>query len=413
MSTLSERLKSLGIQIGAGDLPKTSSKRSSQHTIEQVISGKWQTNLHGETFLVEKEFPAEFRQGDIPLRVSAPLDIIADWASEPRLAELDIDTFAFIDTETTGLMGGTGTYTFLIGVGRFKGDKFCLAQFFMQDPAEEAAQLTALENFLAPCHALVTFNGKAFDLPLINTRYITHGWPPFLRDVVHLDLLHLARRLWRLRLPSRALGDLEFHILGSARNQEDVPGWMIPQLYFDYLNTGDARPLRSVFYHNEMDIVSMAALLNHMSHLIAEPLDGAVEHALDFIALGKLYQDLGHLELAERAYKRGLSDQQLGKKAYLDGLQKLSFLHKKQEDIAEALSLWKIAADEGQIYAHVELAKVYEHRRRDYTKAAIWTQEAINLVKAPGFPAYERARHLPELEHRLERLNRKLNRDSK
>jgi uncharacterized protein YprB with RNaseH-like and TPR domain len=145
------------------------------------------------------------------------LGIIAQWAREPRLAEVEPDTFAFLDTETTGLAGGTGTYAFLVGVGRYDGEDFHLAQFFMRDPAEEPALLWALTDFLGPCQALVTFNGKAFDVPLLNARYITNGETPSLTSTAHLDLLPLARRLWRDRLPSRALGYLEEHILGLTR----------------------------------------------------------------------------------------------------------------------------------------------------------------------------------------------------
>ncbi|MGD8751400.1 MAG: ribonuclease H-like domain-containing protein [Anaerolineales bacterium] len=412
MSSLSEKLKALGVQVGANDLEDSKPRTYSGHTIEEVLPGQWVINMRGETFIVKKEYPADFQQGQVALRLSAPLDIIAAWAHEPGLVDLEIENFAFIDTETTGLMGGTGTYTFLIGVGRFKGDKFHVVQFFMQDPAHEAAQLAALETFLAPCEAVVTFNGKAFDIPLINTRYITHGWPPLLQDTSHLDLLHLARRLWRARLPSRALGDLEYHILESTRDEKDVPGWMIPDLYFDYLRTGDAAPLRSVFYHNEMDVVSMAALLNHMTNLIADPIDNPIEHGLDLISIGKLYQDLGFLETAAQTYQRGLTYDDLRKESYLDAIHKLSFLYKRRGEFENAIKLWNEAAEEGEIYAHIELAKFYEHKKRKYPKAIEWTTGAIAIINTSGFPNYERARYLPELEHRLARLERKLDKAS-
>jgi len=140
-----------------------------------------------------------------------------------------------VDTETTGLAGGSGTYTFMVGIGRFEGDEFRLAQFFLRDPSEEAAQLAAIEKFLAPCQAVVSFNGKSFDLPLLNSRYLINGCPPPLAGAAHIDLLHLSRRLWRARLPSRTLGNLEAKILGLTRAQQDVPGWMIPDLFLDRL----------------------------------------------------------------------------------------------------------------------------------------------------------------------------------
>ncbi|MBG7610062.1 MAG: ribonuclease H-like domain-containing protein [Anaerolineae bacterium] len=371
------------------------------------MPGKWQTTLLGESFVVEKRYQESYLAGAIPLRGSASLEIIAAWAGDPDLAKLSLEQFVFIDTETTGLSGGTGTYTFLIGAGRFENDYFRLAQFFLRDPAEESAQLAALENFIAPCKAIVSFNGKSFDIPLLNTRFITNGWPPPMQDAGHLDLLHLARRLWKARLPSRTLGDLEVKILGMERTGQDIPGWMVPDLYFDYLHTGDARPLHSVFYHNEVDVVSMAALLNHMTTLLANPLEGDIEHGLDLIAIGKLYADLGYLGTAAKIYQRGLAYDNVHQDAYWKAIQQLSFIHKRRAEIDQAVQLWEQAAQNKEIYAHIELAKIFEHSRRKYIDAAFWTQEAIRIASKISSSSDENNRLLSELEHRLNRLNRK------
>ena len=388
-------------------LPQTPPAARKDFPIEKVIAGEWWSTRGGEAFVVEKRYPDSFRQGSVPLRGDSPLGIITAWAKAPQLSQLNLEQFLFLDTETTGLYGGTGIYTFLIGAGRFEGDEFRMAQFFLRDPGEEGAQLAAFEQFAAPCEAIVSFNGKSFDMPMLNNRFVLNGWPLPLKDAGHLDLLHLARRLWKARLPSRALGDLESRILGLRRSEQDVPGWMIADLYYDYLHTGDARPLRGVFYHNEIDVVSMAALLNHISTLLTNPVEGDIEHGLDLISIGKLYADLGHLNTAAEIYRRGLSYADVQQDAYWKALEQLSFLHKKQDEINEAMRLWQEAAEAGQIYAHVEIAKVYEHRRKDYTEAAHWTQVAIDIISTPNHPAVDRAQWLPELEHRLERLTQK------
>jgi len=406
--SLSDKLKSLGVKIGARDLPPP--RPRDPYRIERVVPGCFQETPHGEAYLVEKRYPLEHRHGCATLRITAPLGVIAEWAHEPRLADAELDTFAFLDTETTGLAGGTGTYAFLVGVGHYDGDEFHLAQFFMRDPIEEPALLAALTEFLRPCQALVTFNGKGFDVPLLNARYITNGEQSPLVSLAHLDLLLLARRLWRPRLPSRALGYLEEHILGLARTQEDVAGWVIPSLYFGYLRSGDARAMKGVFYHNAMDVLSLAALLSHVADLLDDPLSGAVVHGLDLVAMGKMFENLGRLEKAAQLYERGLAHD-LPDETHWKAVRWLSFVQKRCGNLSAAVALWREAACSGQIYAHVELAKFYEHKRRDYAEAAQWTHAALALVNAPNFSRQVCSRWLADLEYRLARLHRKLGGD--
>ena len=407
MPSISERLKSLGVSVGTQNIKTPKPRPGEEYSIDKVLAGDFWHTSSGDIFVVETNYKADFLWGSINLKPPSSLDIIAAYACAPQIADLNIEQFAFVDTETTGLGLGTGIYTFMVGIGRFEGEHFRLAQFFLREPGEETAQLAAIEEYLAPCEAWVSFNGKAFDIPLLNNRYIINRWPVPLKDAPHIDLLHLARRLWKARLPSRSLGDLEAEILGTSRSQQDVPGWMVADLYFDYLHTRDARPLLGVFYHNEMDVVSLAALLAHIADLLANPLDGAFQHALDLIAIGKLYADLGYPDTATQIYQRSLQHDDLQKEAYWQALKELSFLHKKQADVEAACQLWELAAQNGQIYANVELAKVYEHHRKDFSIAIHWTQAAIEIVSESKFPVYERDRLLPELEHRLERLKRK------
>ena len=407
MTSLSDKLQALGVQVGAKNLPAPKRKRN-PNRLENVLPGRWQETRHGDVFVVEKRYPSDFLQGEIPLCPTAPLDIIAAWAKTPQLTNLPLETFAFIDTETTGLSGGAGTYTFLIGVGRFVGEEFHLAQFFMRDPCEEAAQLAALEEFLAPCSAVVSYNGKSFDMPRLKTRYTAHGWSAPLQDAAHIDLLHLARRIWKERLPTRALGDIEFHILGFERTEEDVPGWQVADLFFDYLRTQDAQPLKSVFYHNDMDVVSMAAILNRTAEMLAHPLSQNVRHPLEMLTIGKLFIDLEQFDRGISVYERALKEESLPPEAYWKVLKNLSMTHKKQENLVQALPLWEKAAQAGQIYANVELAKVYEHKRKNYAEAVHWTLMAIEKINENEYPKYKRTQWQPKLKHRLKRLKQKL-----
>ena len=413
MPSLYDKLKSLGVQVGTQNISRPVAPI--RHTIENVLSGYPLETQFGETFVVEQNYPADYRHGHDYLFKPAPLSNMALWVKDNRLSNLEPESFVYLDTETTGLSGGTGTYAFLIGVGRFEGREFHLAQFFMIDPLKETAQLAALEEFLAPCKAIVTYNGKAFDIPLLNSRFTYHGWKTPFIDLIHVDLLHLARRLWRERLPSRTLGNIEIQILGTQRTEEDVPGWMIPQLYFDYLRSNDARPLKSVFYHNAMDILSLTALMHHSAMLLDDPKSGVVEHGVDLIALANLFEDLGDLKIATELYIHGLEHEdirnhRIPEHVLLKALHRLALIYKRQERYENAINLWKKAVLYNNIPACIELAKYYEHRAHDYNEAISWTEAAIKALNNPGYTNYEIQQRIPEFEHRKKRLTRKRDR---
>ena len=371
--SLTDKLKALGVKVGASDLVPPDGKSKASISIETVIDGRVVETRAGETFVAEQIFPTNYHHGRTPLGLASRLEALASWAQDPRLVDLPLEAYAFLDTETSGLAGGTGTYAFLVGVGRYEGRAFRLAQFFMRDPTEESALLEGVADFLAPAQALVTFNGKAFDAPLLKTRYRLHRSPVPFEGYLHLDLLPLARRLWRDRLPSRALKYLEENILGAPRSMEEVSGWEIPYIYFDYLRSGDASPLKGVFYHNAMDVVAMAALLNHVSSLLAEPHDRQHEFGQDVVALAKLFEDLGKWDDAARLYERSF-EMGLPEPDFWQTIRRLSILQRRRGDLEAAVRLWEKAAAEGNIYAHIELAKYFEHRRRDPVQALQWTR---------------------------------------
>ena len=401
---IEEKLKLLGAFKKARDLPQPAVEPS--YEIDSVVAGAYLPTPLGDVFVAEQTYPTNYTYGSSPLVSPSPLSLISQWANDPRIASLPLSSFAFLDTETSGLSGGTGTYAFLVGAARFMDGQFVLRQFFMRDPAEEPALLEGLAHFLAPAEALVTFNGKAFDAPLLTTRYTIHRIPVPYRNYAHLDLLPLARRLWRDRLESRALKYLEEHILGLKRSSDEVPGYEIPWLYFDYLRTRDARPLAGVFYHNAMDVVAMAALLAHVNEMIMQPYEGHVEHGLDFIALGKLFEDLGHWDEAARLFEHGLQFE-ITESDFGLAVKRLSILQKRRGDFEEAIRLWEKAAAEGHIYAHIEMAKYYEHKRRDVKSAIQWTRSALEHAERDELPVYVRKHWLDEITHRLERLERK------
>jgi len=422
MSSVSKRLKSLGVHIGTEGI--VSRVRHSHETrnldyanLEKQLHGKLIDTPHGQAFVIETIYPANYRHGKEVLGSSPQLDGLSNWTNLDGLNKLPRDAFAFIDTETTGLSGGAGTYAFLIGVGRYIDDDFHLYQLSMQDPIEELPQLRYLEQILAPCKALVTFNGKSFDIPLLKSRYLFNQWPIPFEDYFHIDILQLARKLWRDRLPSRTLGNLECQILDLTRTDEDIPGWEIPQIYFDYLNTGDVSFIKRVIYHNAMDIVSLAALFNHTARLLFNPLESGTSNKIDIISLGKLYEGMGDVDMASRLYHLSLESdnnnyQDLPINFYIDALTRLALLYKRKQNYSISIGLWKKAALYHNIPAFIELAKYYEHKEKDFEQALIWTQLAIrdlkNTAQQNSMGKITLNRWLPDLMHRESRLLRKL-----
>jgi hypothetical protein len=403
--SLTKQLKALGVEFGKDRRP--SQPRPEKFPIETVIDGQFWDVFDGQVFCHEEHYLKDHLHGKVPIWPAHPIHRLCQWANAASLTRADLQNFIFLDTETSGLAGGTGTYAFEIGVGRFTEEGFHLAQFFMRHPGEEPALLSGLSAFMDGLQAVVTYNGKAFDIPLLNTRYTLMGLSSPFEDVDHFDLLPLARRLWRIRLESRTLGNVEHRILGVERGEQEVPGYLIPEMYFEYLRTRDARPLSGVFYHNAIDILSLAGLFSHMAFLLNEPHSSAINHPEDIVALGRFFESMGDPNQAEGLYKKAL-EEKLPNELSRDTRSKLSFLLKRKGDWAGAIVLWESAAEDKELYAFEELAKYYEHHAKNLTTAHAWVSRAKMALESQHLSTYEHQFWQTSLDHRLERINRKL-----
>lgn len=405
---LSKQLKALGVELGKEkhfDKPGVN-----KHPIESVVSGRYWHVIYGDIFCHEEFYDHRHLHGEKPLWPSQPIATLCRWANAEAHSQEDISDFIFLDTETSGLAGGTGTYAFEVGLGRFTEDGFRLAQFFMRHPGEEPALLAGLSKFMDGMKAVVTYNGKSFDIPLLNTRYTLHGLTSPFTGVDHFDLLPLARRLWRIRLENRTLGNVENQILGVQRSDEEVPGYLIPEMYFQYLRSQDARPLAGIFYHNAIDILSLAGLFSHMAFLLHSPDSKRIQHGEDVVALARFFESMNDNDQAESLYQKAINAD-LPEALYLDTLERFSLFLKRKGDWESAIGLWKIAADNHALYAFEELAKYYEHHTADIQAAYNWTVKAIHILEKEPLPAYAYHQWQEWLSHRLNRLERKLSRN--
>ena len=274
--------------------------------------------------------------------------------------------------------------------------------------------LHALAEWLDSFEAVVSFNGRGFDMPLLEARFKMARLKPRILRAPHLDLLLPARRVWRGRLPSCALSSLEQHILNVRREQADVPGYLIPGMYLDYVRSGDAGEMPRVLYHNTIDILSTVSLSTRLIRLFEAPPHPGGRHggvgpdAGDWLAIGKWHDDLGQTADAEAALHACLAGQP-DPATRSAALGRLGFLLKRSDRRAEAVRLWEALSEsktlEG-IAACVELAKHYEWHAIDLQRAAAFTRIAIGTARK--LPAgYPHDQIEAELAHRMQRLDRK------
>ena len=335
--------------------------------VEDLLPGEVVETKYGRHFETTKLYARHQRHGSYEISDLAEMrpDLLAA-LSDGAIPECGPEKWAFLDTETTGLAGGSGTCAFLVGLGSIEPEGFLVRQFFMRDHSEEGSALESLAVHLARFDVLVTYNGKSYDQPLLETRYtMCRARHPFGR-MEHLDLLYGARRLFKIRLESCRLVNLESQILGVER-VGDIPGEMIPYVYFEYLRTKSGRRLLPVFEHNVLDIVSLACLTGLIPEAFRDPENARARHGMDLLGLARWLQMSGRLEEAHRLMRRavgmGMPDMHLFRTLFeVGGIEKkLGWVEAAVATFSE-LSLSRNAF---QVKAYEELAKHYEHKERN------------------------------------------------
>jgi uncharacterized protein YprB with RNaseH-like and TPR domain len=388
-------------------LPAESRRRLPRAPIEELVQGAWEQTPFGRVFIVERRLPAAEHHGGSPLDavLAHPPERLALVEDTPP-AGFDFSGAVFLDTETTGLAGGTGTFPFLVGLGRFEGDSYVLRQFFLDDPAAERGLLTILADALDGASGLVTYNGKVFDWPLVRTRFLINRVRGKFLDLEppHVDLLFWVRRLWKHRLGSCSLADVERGVMGLER-EDDVPGAEIPALYFAYLRGAPVgERMARVFYHNESDVKSLAVLAARALYLAEDPLE-RYEDPAELYACCRLPR-MGDRrgELFSAAIALGLPEE-IDRRARWE----LSLHHKRRGAFGEARALWEgLRRGPYDLRPYEEEAKFLEHRARDFTAAKGLVEEALKRCGRVVSDPYLRARQRGALLYRLARLERKL-----
>jgi uncharacterized protein len=422
MTTLAERLRGV-VRSGSGGPegpPLRPSERASEDgdcrggpsgppnadLVAETLGGEWrETNGH-RYLVVDRKYLPGHRHGRVAVADSLP-----PWPQLPLLAGEDCGShLVFLDLETTGIAGGAGTYAFLVGLAWYDGGTFRTRQFFLSSYTAERALLEGVACEAGGAAGVVTYNGKSFDLPLMETRFVLHRMTTPFAGLPHVDMLHPARRLWRADeesgQPAAAacrLTMLEETLCGHRR-EGDVPGFEIPSRYFHYVRTGDPRPLHAVLEHNRLDLLALAMVTAHAARLLEEG-PAAARTSREALGLGRLYERAGRTTEACACYLR--ADAFPGDvAARADALRAYAVLARRARRYADAADAWRRALALRRCppaiarEATEALAVHHEHRARDLGEARRFAMQTLQFNITMS--------RQQAVQHRLARLNRKL-----
>ena len=352
----------------------------------------------GETFFCREGIVPRAMLGDID---SVTLNDVCTCDPYFSGKSWNTERLLFLDTETTGLSGGAGTVAFEIGAGWIEPRGMVIRQYVMRNYGQEADMLREVASLIARADTIVTFNGKSFDLPLLESRMIMNRIRVHVTDMPHLDLLHAARRVYKLRLGRCNLTALEEAVLGKTR-RDDLPGAQVPERYFTYLKTGEFALLEDVLRHNFDDIQSLAELTAVICSAYRQP--ELLRYEQDILGVGKTLLHGKRTQQARNCLKI-LGHSTLAPQAHLY----LASSYKQGREWTEAAELWKtmIAKGEGGAWPYIELAKYYEHVQHDYDKALRYATSALQyLLNTMPLNGDDEKQTAP-LFKRIERLKRK------
>ena len=362
---------------------------------------------------IENPYNLETRYGKIIISSGLKIggDVLACLSKDDAFRDLDLSTALFIDLETTGLSGGTGTIPFNIGLGYYKDEKFWVVQYFLGDLSEEERMIQEMAQFFSDMNfqSLVTYNGKNFDIPLLETRFILYRQPFPLSDLPHLDFMYPARNLWKHKYDNCRLSYLAREVVQTGRI-EDIPSAEIPWRYFRYLQTGNYDLIEPILYHNQEDILSLLGVVIAGASIFIEEGEDCLADAMDLFGAGNIMEKIGDTEKSVQFLQRAL-DGNLSDDVTAMAKMKLSYYFKRNEQWDKAVAIWREMTSKediraGHLFSFRELAMYLEHKEKNYEEAIRIAEEGYVLSRGSS-AYYER-----DFEHRRIRLKEKLKRKS-
>ena len=347
--------------------------------------------------------------GQIPISMGLqiPGHILSFLSRDAEFAGLDLSSAVFLDLETTGLAGGTGTVPFLVGLAYYRDERFKVTQFFLNEMAEEDRLIREVGQFIRDMDfkSIVTYNGKAFDMPLVETRFTMHRTPCPLRGLPHLDFLFSARSLWKHKYDSCRLFNLAQQIVQAERS-EDIPGAEIPLRYFQYIRSGDFSLIDPILYHNQEDLLSLLGVVVAGAVLVErnrEAGERGEDDAMDLYGVAKLFERAGDSSTSAALLEKALAGGGgLTAEVSQNARKKLSRHFKKNKDWEKALAFWQELAAGEEVDCFRELSMYFEHTAKDHGEAIRVATEGLALSKGKSFAAEK------DFEKRIARIKGKM-----
>ncbi len=381
------------------DLYSLELKELLRESLARHVQGNFSDHSSDPYFYTRESYAMATRIENLPLYPQEIPELVLSWANLDTNKARNKEDILVLDLETTGL-GRSGTIAIMIGFGYYLGNEFYVEQIFLPDPDAEEHSLDRLRELVESHSLLITFNGKTFDVPVLESRLLYHQIWLNLRQMEHLDLLHLARRLWKRKLPSCALETIEYYILGHIRDQElEIEGADIPQSYFHYLSTGEGEMIKRVFIHNHHDILHTAALFTLICDSCAYPPPRGMDIRIDYHALAKLYHSQGEIDAARHILIDLLAQGEIRSEVLYD----LGMIYKKEGAAEQALDCFAIGSDLQDPASMLEYAKALE-KKKDYAKALRISERLLALQKGRHLQNHKA---IAAVEHRIQRLQRK------
>ena len=373
MSDILAKLKALGVTKG---MPENSAEPLRKHTDNMAAlqkefpNGIVTENDHGYCFINRLSQPLSELHGTVRMDAQLHPSALFNSVMEAQIPHKE-DTLAF-DTETSGLSNGSGSFIFMLGLGYFDGDSYTVDQLILPDLGDESAFLRQTELIFSRFPFLISYNGKGFDIPMLQSRLNFHMFPDFTKEITHIDLLNLTRRYWKAALGSVRLANIEQYVLRLQRGDEEVPGYMAPELYREFLRSGDAAHISGIAYHNRIDVVSLSAFLLYLNDLCIRgendpsvweaegvPESALLRHNLNFFS-GKVISKIESFSVKEK--------KQIAAK----------FL--KAEDRERAIPILEELAEENDLDSAVKLMKLYQHEK-DPERFEMFRKKAVFILE--------------------------------